>query len=574
MTLDKQRGYVLFDQLSAMFERLYPVVAANIPIREDGTPPYILFASFTDGRQRALTVTASAATLKDCWRAILEQTRQGAARQKTDIRWLRVDWVESVEALTGGELSQRLRATKRNYFRHGISLDRQFRTAFLETELNANAMLYGGPNTDHAVLNMANIMRYAKLRHRLEAVNITEEDTLYQFSTRAAFTASEDTDVHLIGGAGLNAGRREMGQLSCDDVLNLVERGSSFLASQVQENGRFIYGWHACFDREINAYNALRHASSIYSMIEAWEIWPDEALKSAIERGLQYLTDSLIKIVRHEGREMAVLVDADDEIKLGGNAVCLLALVKYSEVMGTDRYLPLLEKLALAMTHMHDPQTGKFVHVLNYPSLTVKEAFRIVYYDGEAVFGLLRLYSLTKDERWLQAAERAFDYFIEAKHWRAHDHWLSYSVNELTRYRPSKKYFEFGLKNFDGYLDFVTNRITTFPTLLELMMAAQQMIQRLEQDATFSYLLETVDLDEFYHALETRAHYLLNGHFWPELAMFYSNPQRIDGSFFIRHHAFRIRIDDVEHYLSGMIAYLKYLRSGRISNRMEWRAAG
>ncbi|MCO6180968.1 hypothetical protein NHF53_23045 [Ciceribacter sp. RN22] len=529
-------------------------------------PSYVLFFSVSDGVRRAEVVTVTAPDFATAWRRGTQRVERLVASRKMTVQFLRVDWVEYAEAMTWRDLQKRLEVTKRNYFRRGISLDDKFKHAFLEAELNSNAMLYGGATLAHAVVNQGNFRRYATIRHGLKDLAFPEEETVWVFSSRGAFASAGSPDVHLLGGAGLTAGRRIIDRLTADDVTGLIRRGSAYLASQVGPQGRFHYGWHPCFDRPIDAYNSLRHASTLYAMIEAYEVTRDLQLRQAIDRGLEYLTGVLIKTVERETASLAFLVDPSSEIKLGGNAVCLLALAKYSEVTGTDRYLDLLERLALGILHMQDPETGRFSHVLLHPTLEVKDEFRIIYYDGEAAFGLMRLYGLTGDARWLAAVKKAFAYFMEAGHWKAHDHWLAYCVNELTRYEPDEQYYRFGIKNFVDYLDFVIERITAFPTLLELMMAAEKMIVRLQGQPEYRHLLDEVDLDKFYRALETRARHLLNGHFWPELAMFFANPAKIAGSFFIRHHAFRVRIDDVEHYLSGFVAYLRFLQEREASN--------
>ncbi|MBP5981909.1 MAG: UDP-N-acetylmuramoyl-tripeptide--D-alanyl-D-alanine ligase [Halomonas sp.] len=521
-----------------------------------------VFISLTDGTQRASVVNASGDKLEDIWLALTQQLQRYATNTQ-NVRWLRVDWASQLEAHTWQTLAGVLKQYKRNYFRQGIALDSQGNIAFLEQELNANAMLYAGSQVAHARINENNFSRYARKRYgKNVALDFAPEHPVYTFTTQALFLEAGQKPLRLYehtgGKEGRHTGRRMLEPLDAPTAHTLIDDASQFLAAQVQENGSFIYGLHPCFDREINTYNTLRHTSSIYSMLEAWEVTRSETLKRAIDKALNYLTTQLLRTLKHKGESVTYLVEVNDEIKLGGSGVALLALSKYTELTADERYVPLMEQLALGIRQLQDPVMGGFTHVLNATDLSVKDTFRIIYYDGEAAFGLMRLYGLTKDDRWLAVVEKAFEYFIAKQHWKAHDHWLSYCVNELTLYRPEERYYRFGIQNVAGYLAFVEERITTFPTLLELMMAAHKMISRLQQQTEYRHLLELIDLKRFYHALETRAHYLLNGHFWPEYAMYFQNPRRILGSFFIRHHSFRVRIDDVEHYLSGFVAYLQH----------------
>src|SRR5690606_33236773 len=316
-----------------------------------------------------------------------------------------------------------------------------------------------GNTVSHAVVNEKNFSLYARSRYPgTPAIQFRDDGEIHLFSTRGVFS-DETGELHELNPTGRGGSRRHIAQLTADDVLSLIQKSSDYLAQQVQAEGAFTYGWHPCFDREIRTYNALRHASTTYSMVEAWEVTGDDELKGAIDRSLRHLQEQLVRPARlPDGRRAAFLVDVGEEIKLGGNAVAILALAKYSAASGTRDHLPLAEQLAEGIRFMQDPADGSFVHVLNYPDLSVKEKFRTIYYEGEAAFGLMRLYELTRDTRWLETVERAFEHFIDQDHWKHHDHWLSYCVNELTRYRPEERYYRFGIRNFANHLDFVLNR--------------------------------------------------------------------------------------------------------------------
>ena len=496
--------------------------------------------------------------------------------RKLEGKRLRLDWVADACACAFGEFLSLAETTKRGYLRFGLALDAGFEVLLTEQEANAQAVYYHEDDYNSSRFNAAAFSAWAAARFKGEEVRLPEpEDVIWRIGTAGVY-CGEDGELHPLPApgadgdllrAGFFTGRRRIPRFTPETGDAAILGAARWLAGQIRKDGRFVYGWLPCFDKRLTSYNCLRHASSLYSLLEALEYTGDDTLKEPAERALLHMTREFIREYSPEGRQMAFLVDVPvGEIKLGGGGVALLALAKWRDITGADEFLPLMELLALGIGFMQDPSSGAMVHVLHAADLSLKERQRVIYYDGEAVFGLLRLYRATGDRRWLDMAEKSFASFLDDAHAKAHDHWLSYAANELTLHRPEERYFRFGLNNCMGHLDFVLKRETSYPTLLELVMAAQKMLVRLEDLPEFASLLDGVDLAKFRAAMHYRAEYLLDGFFWPETAMFFQNPQRIADTFFIRHHGFRARIDDVQHFISGLIAYTRLLKE----KRPEW----
>lgn len=468
--------------------------------------------------------------------------------------WIKLDLVQSTENVRFKDLKDELIHTRRNYIDYGIAFDNQWNFAVLSEEINANAFVRPEKNGKHLYISEQNINSYLRkytTHNKGFAIDFYNEKEVIKFYTKGFMLDGEK--VFELHGRGYDKSLRMVNDLHTE-LDCLIEKSSGFLQNMIQDSGRYIYGYFPHFDNEINFYNILRHSSSTYALIEGLAYLGQDIQPA--KKAIDYIINHYI--FEQDGKTY-VFDDTEDinEIKLGQNASFIFAVCEYLKHHANQSYLEYAQKVAHGILSMIDEDTFETTHILNYPDLSVKEKFRIIYYDGEAALALLRLYQQDQNATWLTTIEHLMDRFINQKYWQYHDHWLGYCTNELVQITPQEKYFEFGIKNVNSYLKFIEQRDTTFPTFLEMLMATYNLIQKAKVTGHTALVEQLIDEQYFIDVIHTRAEYQRTGFFYPEIAMYFKNPAQILGSFFIKHHGYRVRIDDIEHYLSGYVQYQK-----------------
>jgi hypothetical protein len=525
---------------------------------------FIVFFSLCNTRERAVVVKGKGKTLESAWENAELNAYEIVAKKAYDVVWARADIVNSTEVIKTVDLNKRtVDLYFRNFFRQGIAFDEKFTTAFLEAEVNSNKMItyytekqvYNKQiDYNSIILNLENINHYLKKyygRSGLEEI----PDTITLFSTIGFFCGEEGTVYDLYTNR-YDFGRRVVDLVDTEVVKEIIMNASQYLYSILQPNGKFVYGYFPVFDTEISGYNIVRHASTIWSLINRYLMTKDVALVPKLNSAIDYL---LTTAIVYKTPDIAYVVEKEaEEIKLGGNSVVVIMLTEYMDAFKTDKYIDLVRHLTDGILELQDPEKGTFYHVLNYPDYSPKEAIRTVYYDGEAAFALTRAYTFTRYQRYLDCAKLAIENFIKKNYVLYRDHWVAYSLNEITKYIPEPRYFEFALRNVKENLKGIYLRTTTYHTYLELLMAGWETYQRLLKSGIKLEYLNEFNSRYFAETIYKRAFHMLNGFFYPEVAMYMKSPDKIVNSFLVRHHNFRVRIDDVQHFINGYYYYTKY----------------
>ena len=509
-----------------------------------GQPGYMAFFSVSDGTARAAVYSGMGDTLDAAWDAAANNASAALRESGLSPRWVKADLIYHSETLSAADLSKAITQAGNSSFRYGLAFDEEFHTALLEGELNG-AGIY---DYDAGAVSLDMLNRYLEESGRERLADLPES---YQVFGCASWLCDEENTVWGLDVSGPGTGRREPGLIDGDSARQLVSDASAYLAGQIKEDGSFVYGIYSGSGQELEGYNMLHHAGALWALVQGYRIAPERVSAEKLQASVEYMLNQ----TGYDAEGRAFLCETQGgEIKLGGNALALIALTEYTETFQDVQYLEDCRALGGGIIAMLDPETGKFIHVLN-GDLTPKETFRTIYYDGEAVYALARLYGLTGEEIWLQGAQIALDQMIAEDRVPYKDQWFSYALNEVTKYtldRPD--YYQTALENAQKNLKDIYEQETAEPGYLELLLSAFEVYDRLTQMGGNA---DGFDPRLLLGTIYVRADRQLDGLFYPEYAIYMSNPQQVLHTFMSRQNSFRVRIDDVQHNISGYYLYAK-----------------
>lgn len=519
-------------------------------VRKNGSElpcPFAVFFSIGNPTTRAVVRVGIGATPEEAWEKAKEKTEKFLAATPFAVSYVKADFVDEADWFPLETVNEILKNARINSWRCGIAFDPSFQVAFLEEEQNAQRLVRYDANG----ISLQRINACLVAQNRPQMFRLP--DDVLVFSCQAVFSDA-DEKIYSLCDEGYSYGRRKLEQIDRPLLTQLLSTSGESLANLLEANGRFRYGYFADWNKKLSGYNIPRHAGAIWALLMQYQAAPQEELRKKIDAALQFLCTEALS----EKETSAYLVEkGKNEIKLGANAVAVITWITYMEIMQEETYLPLVKKLGEGILACQNAD-GSYWHILSYPEWNRTESYRTVYYDGEATFALAKLYGYTKEEKWLSAAQKAVEYFIRQDYTKYRDHWVAYSINEVTKYIPDERYFAFALKNITDNLSFIYQRDTSYHTFLELLMASYETLLRMKQVCPQMQELQTFDEKYLVTAIYYRAQHMLFSYAYPEYAMYLKNPKPFLGTFLIRHDYFRVRIDDIQHFIGGYYHMLQH----------------
>jgi hypothetical protein len=352
-----------------------------------------------------------------------------------------------------------------------------------------------------------------------------------------------------------------------DTAHEAAVAAGDWLVRNMDETGRFLYG----YDRDTNEanpdYNIVRHAGAMNSLYQLAAAGETQFLEPA-DRALEYLLERRID---HD--DWTTIARQGDRGRLGAVGFAVVGLVQRRVVTGDTGYDELMRALGRFILAQQEPD-GAILAFWN-PSTEEPSANQYgKFATGEAVWALVELDNTFPGEGWWDAAELTLHYLadgsrLEKEGYRARlpDHWAAYALGAAGAERLDDELIDYA-ERLAGYFS-VRLRLEAQRTGTPMNIAvrgypgppagvgtAAEGIAALYHLASEDPRLADIRPD-IAERLACNAGLMVDQQVGPTEAAAEPDPGQAEGAWFYRSYT---QVDDQQHVLSGLLGAEQAMR--------------
>jgi prenyltransferase beta subunit len=568
---------------------------APAPINEQ----YVVFVSNANGKSLSYNVAfaESSESAENALKIALTKLPLISARYP----WFKIDVITASKVLHDYDFGSNHNAMPSWWF--GLSMDWTNKWVFLPDEVQAYGLVDGKNR-----LLWERIGNYAA-SHKLVSwpKAVLEDDSTQLAELEVLHTNSIFCDFETKEIIPLYHGHRLIPKLTHSLLMASAERAGDYLARNVHPDGKMVYTYRPITDTETSDYSLTRHAGTVYSMAALYSQYRDQALNMSMKRALDYLMNFVhdcplpyhptrsqkcvwdyTKVRENQsssssfhGHSNDVYLQGEDHVtKLGLNSLTILAVAEYVHATKDLTHLEAAKSIA-SWIEGSQREDGSFVQKVGEPDNKLDEKHYVRYYQGEASFGMARLYNVMKEigqnppDSWMNVAESAAkaivlrDSQIDDDDLLV-DHWLLYGIAEMGIHQKqliqhcqrtievaSSRQIQESSPGMDkDRLGIFGNSMsgTATATKTEGMCAVYNIFAKKEPEVAATILDVTSLAVRFQLQLQFR----------PETAMYLKHPLRVLGGFRSSLNNYDMRNDYTQHNLSSLLCMARILKEQEV----------
>ena len=391
------------------------------------------------------------------------------------------------------------------------------------------------------------------------------------------------------GGAGglttpVTRGNADVPEVTAEVLRERIALAGAYLTRETSEEGAVTYEYQAAEDKlGGDDYNILRHAGTVYSMMQAYRVTGDEATYEASVRAMEFYRQAMKEDEKNPGEFFVRSVGhlngrglprVGRRAKLGGIGLGLCMMVELEKSRPGTVNMELVRGMAAHVERMQNPD-GSFNSFYDWNGRE-KSIRKSIYYSGEAILGLLRYHQLTGDQHYLDVAVRGADYLVH-KRWKSlgveiyipPDAWLLQALEEMDRVAPDKarERYAFSVGEMIARHKLMDPLVAP-PDMLGADISSPRSFPNAATAGSFGEALSAAARLEhrrrpgktrFLTFSKYNAEFQLRNQFWGPNEYFLPNPERAHGGFRLKQDDAEIRNDYTQHNLSGLFGLLDLL---------------